>query len=157
MAIVWDSTGLQNITFDKINAAEILAASSSYNYKERQLVINSFNSEFQISALNVAHYQSSKATISRIVLLMLVGWFQLFFSCRHTIVVLIFVIKRASLDLCSEPSWLGNMPVVRIPKWGNKGLEIIGEELFIQDCGNLPWPVEPMDFLHQIHIHPQTP
>lgn len=48
------------------------------------------------------------------------------------------MIKRASLDLCSEPSWLGNMPVVRIPKWGNKGSEIIGRELFVQDCGNLP-------------------
>lgn len=47
------------------------------------------------------------------------------------------MIKRALLDLCSEPSWLGNMPVVRIPKWGNKGSEIIGWELFVQDCGNL--------------------
>jgi hypothetical protein len=47
------------------------------------------------------------------------------------------VMKRASLGLCSEPSWLGNMPVVRIPKWGNKGLKIIGWELFVQDCGNL--------------------
>jgi hypothetical protein len=53
---------------------KILAASSSYNYKERQLVMNSFNLGFQISGLNVAHYWSSKASISRIVLLMLVGW-----------------------------------------------------------------------------------
>lgn len=73
MTILWDSIELQNITFDKINAAEN-AASSSHNYKERQLVMNSFNSGFQISGLNVAHYWSSKASISRIVLLVLAGW-----------------------------------------------------------------------------------
>lgn len=156
MATVWDSMNCKISHLKKLMLLKILAASSSYNYKERQLVMNSFNWEFQISGLNVAYYWSSKATISRIVLLMLIGWFQLFFSCRHTIVVLISVIKRACWIFVVNPVRLVTCLQSEFQSGETKAQKLQAENCLFRTVGIFPWPVEPMDSLHQIHIHPKT-